>query len=531
MSKSEGTHLIRAVLGDPEFKNIDLISESSTCDYFRIRLDPERFHGIPDEWILLTTKVGHRSADVVISELAQASTEVSSKEAIMIVSNSPDLVFDDAFSGARNVIALDHRDLAGYDRKSRVPAQASPLAHGIRRRLPKAAALMPALTLYQGAEPVEGWRFVGRARELQRIVSSNESLMLIGPRRMGKTSLLRQAAKLLREQGDEVFFLDVQDLKTPGEVVRLLVREYDEAREKSIWRRIGEFDEKPLDWVLRRLASRSKPPVVIFDELGNVIDSAQKDNWNFFGTLRKYIHSGEVRIVTSCFQEVYLAQQANFSGPLVNFSNEMLLNPLSEGDAQKLVIDPWRFWNPIDQHELKEVRKLLARDVGTHPLFLQFLGKSLLEQMQDDSRPSVLVALKHVLRKELYRYFRVPMKGFFYNIVDPVPKYLFLRRCQQARADKQLLGDAVITEEWVDDELKGLGLESRTQSRDNMLVSMEFYGFISPKQDSPHEYAIAVPLAYRYIEKVSNPIERLIDSLASEVRSVGSKYHLKELPR
>ena len=83
-----------------------------------------------------------------------------------------------------------------------VPAQLrnAPIMRAVREKLDHKQINALFFEPYSPGEPVEGWRFFGRRAELDRIVNTTQSFVVVGPRRIGKTSLLKELARRLTDQ-------------------------------------------------------------------------------------------------------------------------------------------------------------------------------------------------------------------------------------------------------------------------------------------------------------------------------------------
>ena len=105
-----------------------------------------------------------------------------------------------------------------------------------------------------GANWVEGDRFFDREIELAVLAERGQDgthTLLTAQRRMGKTSLVREFLRRLREEGRfETIFVDLEDADTPADAIAEIGTQSRSAQ--SIWRRI-----KPgLDNILREVSDR-----------------------------------------------------------------------------------------------------------------------------------------------------------------------------------------------------------------------------------------------------------------------------------
>ncbi|NJK87563.1 MAG: hypothetical protein HC906_17890 [Bacteroidales bacterium] len=84
---------------------------------------------------------------------------------------------------------------------------------------------------FQVGKPVTGSEFIGRERELKTIsqlVNSGQSVVLIAPRRFGKTSLLLKLLQDLRNEKCSTSYVDIfttPDLKRFSELLTIKVLE------------------------------------------------------------------------------------------------------------------------------------------------------------------------------------------------------------------------------------------------------------------------------------------------------------------
>jgi len=72
---------------------------------------------------------------------------------------------------------------------------------------------------------VSGEQFFDREAELERLIrllDEGNGILIVAPRRVGKTSLVREAFRRMEERGrDDLLFVDVQDCSSPQDVILL----------------------------------------------------------------------------------------------------------------------------------------------------------------------------------------------------------------------------------------------------------------------------------------------------------------------
>lgn len=84
--------------------------------------------------------------------------------------------------------------------------------------------------------PAVGKDFINRNREIDTILDSlkKDNILLIAPRRYGKTSIMKRIETILSEKGALVIFIDIHDVYTPEEfLVELATGAFDMAKNKK----------------------------------------------------------------------------------------------------------------------------------------------------------------------------------------------------------------------------------------------------------------------------------------------------------
>ena len=76
--------------------------------------------------------------------------------------------------------------------------------------------------------PVEGEYFLNRVKEAEKVLNAlkHDSVLLVAPRRYGKTSLMKKVMSEVENNGDIGIYLEVEYLDSPHEFIKLLVDEF-----------------------------------------------------------------------------------------------------------------------------------------------------------------------------------------------------------------------------------------------------------------------------------------------------------------
>ncbi len=270
----------------------------------------------------------------------------------------------------------------------------------------------PLVQPFSPGRPVDQpGRFVGRAEELNRLrdhlLSSAPagSLLVHGPRRIGKTSLL----KYLRSLPDvgrryRHVFVDFSDIRgenalfyDPALVIRRIVRRI--ARQRRPEQRVpipsleafqedavGAFAEF-LDDLMGTKAQ--KPILLAFDELGIFHEWAQRHDTSdqFFYWLRSLMqHESRLVFLFATSDDVVELLRHEGIYEILNVTTTVPLGPLTEENARALISRPLQGEVFFDRGVLDEI----VRVIGRHPFYLQIFGASLVSYLNEQRRREVL---------------------------------------------------------------------------------------------------------------------------------------------
>lgn len=278
---------------------------------------------------------------------------------------------------------------------------------------------LTAISPFQTSGPIPpGSRFFfGREQELTFIKTRirKSSFLIVGSRRVGKSSLLNQVQAWAREEADlEPVFIDVQKKKNRDAFltsVRVGLTDWDNPREVQ---EIGELEDLDLTAVVRKIRQRTKRlPILLLNEIDGLALHAEEvvSEW------RSLQENGLVRFVMAAYTTV--SQLGNPKSDFFNWTvgeeyngRALTLTELSPDAARNLLgmlegEELGLRWFDEDQKK-RAVNELLDRSYRI-PWVLQMYGQLLLERMEREQRGMLFYSdVEELLRERgdiVWRYF------------------------------------------------------------------------------------------------------------------------------
>lgn len=223
-----------------------------------------------------------------------------------------------------------------------------------------------------GAIPAEDESFFfGRTQELQRMLGLyRRNFLLIGPRCMGKSSLLNAVCRELRRRQPQV-----RVLRTQLDIDHLRPLELEDA-ELCV-----ESPEALYESVMRHTS-----PYLVFllDEADGFVEMERSQGYPYCSVMRALHAQGRASFVLAGHQELYRAVNTG-DHPLRNFGELLQLEPLDPEAAERMVLEPLsvlgvRFADP------RSTVDWLREQTGCRPNVLAVVCGALLRMQPAGSR-------------------------------------------------------------------------------------------------------------------------------------------------
>jgi DNA-binding winged helix-turn-helix (wHTH) protein len=272
--------------------------------------------------------------------------------------------------------------------------------------IPSAVPAIP----YVIGQWVRGERFYGRAAQIAEILGGPRNCVwLLGTRRIGKTSLLKQLEYIADTSSDQRYFplfWDFQGAATPSELHMNFADALLDAEERL--HRIGidvsevETDDLfgSLDRLRRLLRGRNLTLLLLCDEVEELIELQRRDP-SLLRKLRRVMQShADIRTVLASTIRLWaLTDQKEDTSPFLHgFAPPLYIERLSDSEAQSLIRQSHlaREHRPeISDGDIETIR----RHCNNHPYLMQLVCKRYLESGELDE------AIQQVATDRMVSYF------------------------------------------------------------------------------------------------------------------------------
>jgi hypothetical protein len=184
------------------------------------------------------------------------------------------------------------------------------------------------LSPYQGSGGVEAEQlFFGREKELRAMTDRvQRSFLVVAPRQMGKSSLLKAVQRRLAGRTDvEVHLITLSDDDLTARVARQLNRPRPDTSDAFLEVAAG---------------TKRKPRVWLIDEADAFIARDARNRYPISQAMRTLSEEGRAYFILSGFWHLYAAAYLSTANPLRNFGEVIRLEPLDRESAHALATKP-----------------------------------------------------------------------------------------------------------------------------------------------------------------------------------------------
>jgi Cdc6-like AAA superfamily ATPase len=235
------------------------------------------------------------------------------------------------------------------------------------------------LSPYETRAPVTGSRFFGREHEISRILANPDTNhAILGIRRIGKTSLLRETERILSEQEStaRVVYLECSDLLSTDDYIREVVRKLNprELPRLELQKYVFFFPN-----FLERMSKQFKSKIIfLLDEVDNLV-IMQRGDWELFRMLRASSNKGACQYIIAGFREA-MREQYMLDSPFYNFTQEIRLSEFTRQQARSLIVTPMENLRVRFRNEEEVISRIYEETAG-HPNLIQYYCLILLRHL------------------------------------------------------------------------------------------------------------------------------------------------------
>ncbi len=269
---------------------------------------------------------------------------------------------------AYDIAVINHEDILDVV-SAREPERAL-------RRVILSQVSLSAVSPYKSQGPTPTHLFFGREHELREIAenATTTSYVLIGGRRIGKTSMLQRLKDVNLPAADcHALFHDCAYTPTEHELIQAVTNNRQWFPNGASPAAFPSFAS-----VIQSLDT-NMPPVILLDEADKLIEVDREIAYPIFNSLRALSNSGLCTFILSGEQAMH-AELANPNSPLYNFANEMLIGRLDFHAVRELVIRPMKQLEILLQDEAEMVQRIWNFTSG-HPSVVQSLCQRLIMRL------------------------------------------------------------------------------------------------------------------------------------------------------
>ncbi len=328
--------------------------------------------------------------------------------------------------------------------------------------------------------------FFGRENSLELLCNAlmdGQSVAIIGPRRIGKSSLLAcsRLPELQRRVGCDLdnhllILINLEEhlQRTPEGFFAFVCEQLLQQSRKELRLEMPPgTDGDQFSQLLNQFKSQGFHPVLLLDEFDSIVRNPQF-NPDFFSFLRAQANAGKVSYVTASLSTLDQICHSDIVGsPFFNIFSHHSLGPLTEDSAIDLITIPSKAAGCLfTENEIQFVLKV----AGRHPFYIQRTCYFLFQQKSQSNNKLNIHHLKSQVYDELLPHF-----SYAWNHLEPEQQEQ-LRR-EAIRKDSQQrkipeLSESFLFREFVRDKAKITSGELTMEYLRGVLGKLDDFNFL-----------------------------------------------------
>jgi hypothetical protein len=235
------------------------------------------------------------------------------------------------------------------------------------------------LAPYEISSPVTGSRFFGREYEISKIRSNPDTnFLILGIRRIGKTSLLQEIKRIFEEDRNFPFveYIDCSELQSTYDYVQKVVRDLNPKELPRLHLQEYAFF---FPHFLERMKQKYGGKIIfLLDELDNLLVK-QRGDWELISMLRASANKGICQYVMAGYSEA-LKELYLLDNPLFKSVHPIRLNEFTRQQAHKLIVTPMENLG-VNFKNTNEVVGRIYEETAGHPNLIQYYCMILMKKL------------------------------------------------------------------------------------------------------------------------------------------------------
>ena len=227
---------------------------------------------------------------------------------------------------------------------------------------------------FDTTRPATGGMFIGRQNEIDILIhQKHSSFILSGPRRCGKTSIMRRVETMLRHMynmKDRVFYFDCRTWSGAyKEAIINIMQMFDHDIEES--KLVPKFNN-----VIRQLSNMGKSPVILFfDEFDEFVKTEQESGWQLLNILSTATDINHLKLIFAGYRYVINIDN-HISSPFYKRIKCITPTPFQKKDVFSLLIKTLNL-SDIPVEQINEFTKKAFDETSGQPFMIQYFGEKL----------------------------------------------------------------------------------------------------------------------------------------------------------
>lgn len=236
--------------------------------------------------------------------------------------------------------------------------------------------------IYRG--PIDDRLFVGREDDLKLLTKMDASYALVGPRSIGKTSLINQAINRLKADGCVVLRAEFSSVMGEFELLTKFIRQFVDSY--GAWKEfLARVSASSFDRLVEYFGAKRRV-IVFIDEA----DDLTKRCPSLTTSLRRQHDEGRLRFVLVGYKQLRRSL-SDAAGSLFNVIQRLDISSISHRECGALVLRPMAELG-ITFDDLEAVVNVLYSASGGTPSRIQLMCHALVDDLDARSRRDISVA-------------------------------------------------------------------------------------------------------------------------------------------